>query len=280
MHRYTWRSLLLEIVVVLGAVALLLPFWMLMMGSFKSLPEIQSSPAIAPPANPTLENFAMLLGPDSDSSGRVLGGLSSSLIITAASVVLLIVIGSLAAYALARSTSTWSMRTYYLFLLAIVLPTQLATLPLYIAARTLGLTGTLGGMILIYTGQMLPLAVFLYGSFFRGLPRDYEEAALIDGAARFQIFSRVVFPLMAPATGTVAILAGLVIWNDFFTALIFLGGTENQTLPVVLYSYVGSLVSQWNLIFALVLISMVPILIFYAFAQRKFIQGFSGGLKA
>lgn len=280
MHRYTWRSLVLEVVVVLAAVGLLMPFWILLVGSLKSLPEIQSTAAVAPPGNPTFENFVTLLGPGSDSSGSVLGGLGSSLIITATSVVLLVGTGSIAAYALARATSGWSSRVYYLFLLAIVLPTQLGTLPLYIAARTLGLTGTVWGMVIIYTGQLLPLAVFLYGSFFRGLPRDYEEAALIDGASRFQIFSRVVFPLMSPATGTVAILAGLVIWNDFFTALIFLGGTDNQTLPVVLYSYVGSLVSQWNLIFALVLISMVPILIFYAFAQRRFIQGFSGGLKA
>jgi raffinose/stachyose/melibiose transport system permease protein len=85
---------------------------------------------------------------------------------------------------------------------------------------------------------------------------------------------------MAPATGTVAILAGLIVWNDFFTPLIFLNGSEHQTLPVVMYNYVGALVSQWNVIFAIVLISMVPILAFYVFAQKKFIQGFAGGLKS
>ena len=97
--------------------------------------------------------------------------------------------------------------------------------------------------------------------------------------ASFPSVVRVVFPLMAPATGTVAILAGLIVWNDFFTPLIFLNGSDAQTLPVVMFNYVGALVSQWNLIFAIVLISMVPILTFYIFAQRKFIQGFSGGLK-
>lgn len=280
MHKYTWRSLVLEIIVILAAALLLLPFWILVVGSLKTLPETQSSAAIALPSQPTIDNFVTLLSPASASSGNVFAGLLSSVVITGGSVILLIAIGSLAAYVLARSTSRWSTRFYYMFLLAIILPTQLGTLPLYIAARKLELAGTIWGMILIYTGLFLPLAVFLYGNFFRSLPRDYEEAALIDGASRFQSFARVVFPLMGPATGTTSILAGLVIWNDFFAALIFLAGTDNQTLPVVLYSFVGSLVSQWNLIFALVLISMIPILIFYAIAQRKFIQGFSGGVKA
>jgi raffinose/stachyose/melibiose transport system permease protein len=136
------------------------------------------------------------------------------------------------------------------------------------------------GLVIIYTGTLMPLAVFLYSGFFRRLPRDYEEAATIDGAGRSQIFFRVILPLMSPATGTVAILGGLIVWNDFFTALIFLNGSVWQTLPVTMYNFVGSLVSQWNLIFALVIVSMIPILAFYVFAQKQFIQGYGGGLKA
>ena len=134
-------------------------------------------------------------------------------------------------------------------------------------------------MIILYTGTLMPLAVFLYASFFRGLPRDYEEAAAIDGASPTRVFFRIVLPLMAPATGTVAILTGLIVWNDFFTALIFLGGSGNQTVTVSMYYYVGGLVSAWNKIFAIVIISMIPILTFYLFAQKKFIQGFAGGIK-
>lgn len=83
----------------------------------------------------------------------------------------------------------------------------------------------------------------------------------------------------SPATGAVAILAGLIVWNDFFTPLIFLGGSNQQTLPVAMYYYIGSLVSQWNQIFAIVILSMIPILAYYLFAQKRFIQGFAGGLK-
>jgi raffinose/stachyose/melibiose transport system permease protein len=280
MFRYTKRTLVLEIVTILASLVLLSPFWILLVGAFKTGDQILTTPAFAPPTAPTFDNFSQLLSPEGASSGNILLGLLSSVIITAGSVLALILFGSLAAYVLTRSTRRWSARAYYLFMIAIVLPTQLGTLPLYIGARELGLIGTPYGMILIYTGQLLPLAVFLYGGFFRRLPIEYEEAATIDGASRLQVFARVVFPLMSPATGTVAILAGLIVWNDFFTALIFLNGSGWQTLPVVMYNYVGSLVSQWNLIFAVVIISMVPILAFYVFAQKRFIQGYAGGLKS
>lgn len=280
MFRYTKRTLALEIVVVLAALALLMPFWILVTTSLKPGEEILTSAAIAPPKSPTLENFQTLLSPSSSASGQILKGLLSSLIITAGSIAGLVGLGSLTAYVLIRSTSRWSRRAFYLFLVAIVLPTQLGVLPLYVGAQQVGLVGSRIGMILIYWGVLLPLAVFLYAGFFRELPRDYEESAMLDGASPFQVFTKVVFPLMGPATGTVAILAGLIVWNDFFTPLIFLNGSDAQTLPVVMYNFVGSLVSQWNLIFAVVLISMVPILIFYVFAQKKFIQGFSGGIKS
>ncbi|ANF32536.1 ABC transporter permease [Leifsonia xyli] len=279
MFRYTKKTLTIEIITLIAAVIMLLPFWILLVGSLKTLPAILDSAAIAPPTSPTIDNFVQLLSPASSSSGNIWAGLFSSVIITAGSIVLLVALGSVAAYGIARSTSKWSRRSYYLFLTAIILPTQLGTLPLYIGARNVGLVGNPWGMILIYTGMLMPLSVFLYANFFRNLTPEYEEAAIIDGANRYQVFQKVVFPLMSPATGTVAILAGLIVWNDFFTSLIFLNGTAWQTLPVVMYSYVGSLVSQWNLIFAVVIVSMIPILAFYAFAQKRFIQGYAGGLK-
>lgn len=279
MFRYTKKTLTVEIITILATAILLLPFWILLMGSFKTLPQILNTAAVAPPTQPTIDNFVQLLSPSSSSSGNIWAGLLASVVITVGSILLLVVLGSVAAYGIARSTSRWSRRSFYLFLVAIILPTQLGTLPLYIGARNVGLVGNPWGMVIIYTGMLLPLSVFLYANFFRNLGVEYEEAAVIDGANRYQVFWRIVFPLMSPATGTVSILAGLIVWNDFFTALIFLNGTPWQTLPVVMYSYVGSLVSQWNLIFAIVIVSMIPILAFYAFAQRKFIQGYAGGLK-
>jgi raffinose/stachyose/melibiose transport system permease protein len=277
LFRYTKLSAVREVGFWLVALLYLAPFYFLVTIALKPDAEVFSTSRLAPPAAPTIDNFAKVLSATGQSN--VLFGLLNSLIITGGSILGLILLGSLTGYVIARSTRRWSRGLYYLFLVAIVLPTQLGTVPLYIGARAIGLTGSAWGMVILYTGMLLPLSIFLYAGFFRGLGTEYEEAAAIDGASRTQIFFRVVLPLMSPATGTVAILAGLIVWNDFFTSLIFLGGSTSQTLPVAMYYYIGSLVSQWNQIFAIVIISMIPILAFYLFAQKRFIQGFAGGLK-
>ncbi|MPQ99730.1 ABC transporter permease subunit [Modestobacter sp. I12A-02628] len=277
MFRYTRATAVREGVVWCVALLTLLPFYFLVATALKPDDELLSTSTSAPPSHPTLSNFTEVLTAGGDNN--ILLALLNSVIITVGSIAGLVAFGSLAAYVLARTTARWGTITFYLFLIAILLPTQLGLVPLYIGARQVGLVGSLGGMIVLYVGSLMPLAVFLYAGFFRGLPRDYEEAAALDGASPGRVFVQVVLPLMAPATGTVAILTGLIVWNDFFSALIFLGGSDNQTLPVSMYYYVGSLVSAWNKVFAIVIISMVPILAFYLFAQKKFIQGFAGGIK-
>ncbi|MBS3178760.1 MULTISPECIES: carbohydrate ABC transporter permease [unclassified Pseudoclavibacter] len=277
MFRYTKFTLIREVAVWLVAIVFLLPFYFLVITAFKSDQEVFSTSATELPATWTVENFANVMTATGQSN--VLLGLLNSIIITGGTILCMVILGALAGYVITRSTRRWTQVSYYIFLIAIILPTQLGTVPLYMGARALGLTGSLWGMIVLYTGMLLPLAIFLYANFFRGLGTDYEEAAALDGASPTQVFFQIILPLMAPATGTVAILAGLIVWNDFFTSLIFLGGSDFQTLPVAMYYYVGSLVSQWNQIFSIVIISMVPILIFYLVAQKQFMQGFAGGLK-
>ena len=277
MFRYTKATALREAIVWIAALLTLLPFYFLVITALKPDEELLTTGTSAPPSRPTVGNFAEVLTAGGDNN--ILLALLHSVVITVGSIAGLVAFGSLAAYVLARTTRRWGSVAFYLFLVAIVLPTQLGLIPLYIGARQVGLVGSLWGMVVLYVGSLMPLAVFLYAGFFRNLPRDYEEAAALDGASPGRVFFRVVLPLMAPATGTVAILTGLIVWNDFFSALIFLGGSDNQTLPVSMYYYVGSLVSAWNKIFAIVIISMVPILAFYLFAQKKFIQGFAGGIK-
>ena len=277
MFRYTKLTAVREVGIWIVALIWLLPFYFLIATAFKTDQEALTSSPVAPPSSLDFSAFVQVL----TTGGRDSIPLSilNSVIITAGAIVGLVLVGSIAAYVITRRTRRWTNLSFYLVLIAIILPAQLGTVPLYIGARTVGLTGNAIGMILLWIGILIPLSVFLYASFFRGLTTEYEEAAVIDGATPTQAFFRVVLPLMAPATGTVAILAGLIVWNDFFNSLIFLGGSTTQTLPVAMYTYVGGLVSAWNKIFAVVIISMVPILLFYMFAQKKFIQGFAGGLK-
>ena len=277
MFRYTKLSALREVVFWLVALVYLAPFYVIVVIALKPDTEVFSTSPLAPPSSPSIASFQKVLRATGESDIKI--GLLNSLLITAGSILVLVLLGALTGYVIARSTRAWSRITFYLFLIAIILPIQLGTVPLYIGARAAHLTGSTLGMIVLYGGLLLPLSVFIYAGFFRGMGTEYEEAAAIDGASPTQIFFRIVLPLMAPATGTVAILAGLIIWNDFFTPLIFLGGSSQQTLPVAMYYYIGSLVSQWNQIFAIVIFSMIPILLFYLFAQKRFIQGFAGGLK-
>ncbi|WZH38349.1 MAG: carbohydrate ABC transporter permease [Microbacterium enclense] len=277
MFRYTKFTAVREVLVWVVTLIGLLPLYILVATALKSDKEALSSSAIAPPTSIDLGAFVSVL----TATGRnsIPMSILNSVIITGGAILGLVLFGSVAAYVIARRTRKWTTITYYLVLIAIILPAQLGTVPLYIGARSIGLTGNAFGMIVLWIGILMPLSVFLYASFFRGLSTEYEEAAVIDGASPVQAFFRVVLPLMAPATGTVAILAGLIVWNDFFNSLIFLGGSTTQTLPVAMYTYVGGLVSAWNKIFAVVIISMIPILLFYMFAQKRFIQGFAGGLK-
>lgn len=278
MHNYTKRTFAREIAILVVGLLFLVPFYLLINVSFKGSQEALLSPAVAFPQDPTIASFQKALG--GQGSRSLLLGVLNSVIITGGALILLIAIGSIAAYTLSRRPGKLSNGLYIMFLIGIILPFQLGIIPAYIVMRNAHLLGTHIGMILLYTGLLMPLSVFLYTGFTRGLPREYEEAAQMDGASRFTTFRRIVFPLLSPATGTVAILAGLIIWNDFFTALIFTNGSKIATLPVVVYSFVGELVSEWNVIFAAVIISIIPILTFYLFAQKQFIQGFAGGIKS
>jgi len=277
LERYTTRTFLREAGLWALAVIWWIPFYILIVMAVKPSDEIATSP-LAVPTNPTSENFRKAW--TGTANGTLGEALKSSVIITLFSVLLLIAIGSVASYAVARRPGKVGTVLYGFFVMGIILPFQLGVVPAYVALRHVHLVGSYLGLILLYTGLLMPLTVFLYTGFARTLPREYEEAAQVDGAGLFRTFRRVVFPLLRPITGTVAILTGLIVWNDFFLSLIFLSGTERQTLPVAVYSFVGEYATLWNLVFAAVLISLAPILVFFLFAQRQLIRGFTGGIKA
>jgi raffinose/stachyose/melibiose transport system permease protein len=276
LFRYTSRTFSRELLLILIAAVWWVPFYFLVIVSLKPSSELITHP-FSFPQHLEFGNYSSAWA---GVAGQTLGSaLVSSLIITVGCVIALIAIGSVCAYAIARREGRLGTGLYLLFVLGIIIPFQLGIIPAYVTLRKLGLGGTYPGMILLYTGLMMPLAVFLYTGFVRQLPRDYEEAAYVDGASRLRTFVRVVFPLLRPVTATVAVLTSVIVWNDFFVQLIFLSGSPRQTLPVMIYSFVGQYASQWNLIFAAVVVTIAPVLAFYIFAQRQLIRGFSGGIK-
>jgi raffinose/stachyose/melibiose transport system permease protein len=273
--RYTRWSLAREITFVVGALVFCVPLYLLAVISLKGPNDALVSP-LSLPSSPDFDNYSAAAHSQPVS---MLSAMLNSAVITLATVVLLIVLGSLCAYAIARHRTRLNSTLYYLFVIGIILPHQAAILPLYSALRELGLTGTHIGVILVYTGFMMPLTVFLYAGFMRGVPREYEEAAEVDGASPMRLYWRVVFPLVRPVTWTVAILTGLFVWNDLFVSLVFLSGTSHATLPVALYSFAEVSLGQWQLVFAAVGIAILPALVFYVLAQRRIVAGFAGGIK-
>jgi raffinose/stachyose/melibiose transport system permease protein len=271
--RYRPRTFLLEIVMVAVAVAFLFPVYALMTLAFKSPEQIANEP-LALPDPPSAASFG-----EAWQSASLGSALLNSTLITVSSVVALIVLGSLAAYFLARRAGRLSYSLYILFLVGIILPFQLGMIPLYQLVSDLGLLGTYQGMILFYTGIQLPFTVFLYTGFIRSLPADYTSAALIDGATHLRAFMHVVFPLLRPITGTVLILNAVHIWNDFFTPLLYLGGSGRETVPVRVFAFVNEYTSDYGLVAAGLVLAALPILLVFLVLQRYVIRGFSSGLK-
>jgi raffinose/stachyose/melibiose transport system permease protein len=276
LSRYTRTTLLRELVLIAGAAVFCLPFYLLIAIALETTAQTYKTP-LSFPSSPQWGNFSVAW--NTGGQAGLGNAFVSSLIITVSSVVGLIVLGSLCAYTIARRKSRLSNVVYILFVLGIILPFQLAIIPLFVGMHHLGLVGNYAGMIALNIGLLMPLTVFLYTGFIRALPRDYEEAARVDGAGILQAYARVVFPLLRPITGTVAVLTGIIVWNEFFVALVFLAGSRSQTLPVALYSFAGEYIAHWNLIFAGVAIAIAPVLAFYLFAQRQLIRGYSGGVK-
>ena len=273
LQRYTRRAFLRELTLLVIAAIWWVPFYFLVIISLKPDLEALQSP-LSFPKDVDVGNFSTAW--HDAALGR---SLVNSLVITGGSVLALIAIGSICAYTIARRPGRMGTALYLLFVLGIILPFQLGLVPTYAVLRDLHLVGAYVGIILLYTGIWMPFSVFLYTGFVRALPKEYEEAARVDGASQLRTFRRVVFPLLRPVTGTVAIFTGLIIWNDFFLSLIFLNGTNKTPLPVAVYTFVGAFASRWNLIFAAVIVSLLPVLIFFLFAQRQLIRGFTGGIK-
>jgi raffinose/stachyose/melibiose transport system permease protein len=275
-HRYGRRVLFRELALILVAIVFCLPFYVMVSVSLKTDAQTSGDPLGLPkPAHWSNYSEAWTTG----GNQGLVHSFQSSLIITVSSVLVLIVLGSLGAYAIARNTGALSNTVYVLFVVGIILPFHLALIPLYIAMKDVGLINNYAGIIVLNIGLLMPLTVFLYTGFIRALPRDYEEAARVDGAGILRTYARVVIPLLWPITVTVALLTGIVVWNEFFPALVWLGGTPYQTMPVAIYGFFNNVGPRWNLMMAGVAMAVAPVLIFYIFAQRHLIRGFAAGVK-
>ncbi|WP_343247300.1 carbohydrate ABC transporter permease [Diplocloster hominis] len=206
--------------------------------------------------------------------------LKNSIITTVSSTAILLVVASLAGYAIARLRNRLGSFLQIFFLAGMMISAQMSIVPIYSIVRGLGLTNSYLAPILLYVTISIPFSIFVYTNFVKaGVPLELEEAARIDGAGTFKTYSRVVLPLTKPVLVSILITQGVPIWNDFFLAMLFLSSPQKKTLPLVMLTFLGDMqkATQWTMLFAACFLSALPVLIIYAFLQRYFVDGLTAG---
>lgn len=199
----------------------------------------------------------------------------NSTVITVGAVTLLVIFGAMVGYILQRRHSAWNSLIWAGVMAGLMVPP--AVVPTIWVLQNLGLFKTIHGMILIQVAYGLSFAILLFRSFISTIPRDLDEAAIIDGAKSYQIFFRVILPLLKPVTVTVIVVQSIAIFNDFTNPLYYLPGKENVTVQLTLFNFQSQFVTQLNLLFMNILLITIPPLIVYIFFNRQIVAGMTAG---
>ncbi|MDO7880611.1 carbohydrate ABC transporter permease [Salinibacterium soli] len=271
-RRFSPEAVAIQLVLWVYAAISIVPLLTMIGNSFRTHFEIASDPWPIP-TNPTVENYVNAWV-RADFATYAL----NSVLITVASVLLSAVVSIPAAYALAR----WRFRgrggLESLFMSGLLIPFMLAILPMFYLMDFLGLIDNPLSLILIYAANGIPFTIFILTAFFRQLPGELEEAALIDGASHLAVFWRVMLPLVRPAIATVLIFRFVPIWNDFLMPLVMLRSRDNYTLGVGLTTFFGEYQTDWASLFAGLVIATVPLLVLFIIATRQIIDGLTAGI--
>jgi multiple sugar transport system permease protein len=271
MRRHIKRGVLIG-VLILGAFAMFFPFLWTISTSITPGAGLNATPQLIP-ENPSLSAYLELFA--NTPFARIIG---NSLGLAIATTVLQLVTSSLAAYAFSRLPFRGSNLVFALYLATMMIPIQVLIVPLFVQMRDLGLVDT-------YLGVLLPsiasaFGVFLLRQAMNSVPRELDEAATIDGAGHFRIFGTIVLPLVGPTLATLAVFSFMSSWNSFLWPLIILRSSELQTLPLALAGLQGQYTTQWDVMMAGSVVSILPMLAVYLFAQKYVIQGVaSSGIK-
>jgi raffinose/stachyose/melibiose transport system permease protein len=199
----------------------------------------------------------------------------NSTVITVGAVALLVIFGAMVGYVLQRRPSGWNKLIYAAVLMGLMVPP--AVVPTIWVLQGLGLFKTIHGMILIQVAYGLAFSVLLYRGFISTIPRDLDEAAIIDGAKPWQVFFRVILPLLKPVTVTLIVVQSIAIFNDFTNPLYYLPGKNNVTVQLTLFNFQTQFQSQFNLLFMNILLVTIPPLLVFIFFNRQIVAGMTAG---
>jgi raffinose/stachyose/melibiose transport system permease protein len=254
-----------------ASVFVLIPIVYMVLASFKSVPDFFSNP-YGLPSKWMWENYTRAWN-----EAKIAITLPNSIIVTATSVLGSSFLSALISYGLSRRGKPFVTGLYLLFVGGMLVPAQMIVIPLFILLRAVGLFGTLFALIFPYMALGLPLGVLVLTPIVATLPRELSDAARVDGANEWQIFWRIILPLLRPGLASVSILNGVWMWNEFFIPLVVAFKAQSQTMPVGIVSFIGTYSTEWGLVFASVVVSTAPAIVAYLLMTQQFVAGLTAG---
>jgi len=267
-----WPAVATHALLIAYAVVALFPVFLIILNSFKDRMTIFGAPFALPWGDTfTLDGYATL-----GSSAHFEWYFLNSLIVTASSLLLILIVGSMAAFALAEYKFRFNLLTSLYLSIGIMVPIRLGTVGILRLMVSLHLVNSLWSLILIYTAQGIPLAVFILTTFMRQVPRDLKDAARIDGASEYRIYL-LILPLVRPALGSVLAISMLPIWNDLWFPLILAPGEATKTLILGAQTFLGEFANDYNAVLAALTLAILPPVFLYVIFSRQLIRGITAG---
>jgi raffinose/stachyose/melibiose transport system permease protein len=267
-------AILATVLLFVFAIAWLMPFVTIVLSATRTQGDLISRGVFSWPTVVRWQNFV-----DAWNTGGFTDYFRNSMLLIAVKVPLGLLIASLAAYPLAKIRFRGNGLIFIYFLIGLAVPVQVTLQPLLVMMKNLGIANSLAALIPPYIAFGLPFQIFVMRGFFRLLPNELIEAARVDGANDLGIFFRIMLPLSLPPLATLAIIDALATWNEFLIALVLISGKASRTVPIGLLQFQGEFSSQYTLLMAGVLISIIPVVVLFIFLQRYFVAGLAGGIK-
>jgi ABC-type glycerol-3-phosphate transport system permease component len=266
------RRVMLALAVAVVLALSLFPFLWMALSSVKMLRELYTVPPHWLPSEPTLEHYRKVLF-----ASNIPRYFLNSVVISIGSTAIALALAVFASYGFARFSFRGKGAAQAFVLVGQLLPTAAIIVPLFVTLKTLGLVNTYFGLILVYTILTLPLSVWMLTSYFRAIPVELEEAAIIDGASRLSILFRITLPLSLPGIVSIVIFAFVTTWNEFIFALVFAQDSRVKTLPIGIAEFTGEFTTDWGAVMAASLIMTLPIVALFLAMQRLFVGGLTAG---
>jgi raffinose/stachyose/melibiose transport system permease protein len=252
-----------------GSLVVLIPFWIVLVNSLKTKGQADAMNYHLP-LDPQFINYLNVI-----KQGNMLRAFFNSLLIAAGCTIIGIIISAMAAFVIYRNRKMIHKICFYLFFLGLIAPINYVTT--IRAMRFLGIINTYQGIILLYSAMAIPFAFFLFYNFMATIPREIDEAAIVDGVKTRHLFFVIIFPLLRPVAVTGSVLTFISAWNDFISPLYVLNRSSRWGMIISVYNFWGTYIHQWNLICAVIVLSLLPILALYIVSQKYIIAGMTSG---